>query len=795
VGGDSVPKKVQHLLCEGAAVSSRYGCIDSQKNDPTCLSGSGDVLGVGRVNVGFVALEGEKVKCSPELVCHIMRDYFLIPCQPRPFRITTQADVEGEVMMKDLTNRDFVADWWGVNFVGGETTISSGLLRCSDFHGWASPLRLSLMSTQSRREDVQGLRALAVAGVLLFHFDLGLPGGFAGVDVFFVISGFVIWRILTKEVSVTGSVDISRFLAGRFFRLVPAMGAVVLTTLLASSLVFTSRILQETTAWTAVSALLAVSNFVIAYVSGGYFGQAAEANPLLHTWSLSVEWQFYLLVPLLILLARALSKRGSGSGLFFGTFLLLLGVSSFLFNFLDLPDFAGRIDLNGFYSPIGRFWEFAAGALASQLVAKLPLTIRLAEFVSIIGLTAIIGSFVLYHEGMQTPGRSTLVPVVATVLMIWGGAEAKSAITRLMSLRPLALLGDLSYSIYLWHWPVLFYWRQTGLSDSIVSTAGLIMITLGLSWLTFNLVENPLRLSRVEHAGGTAARSGGRRISAALFFLLSPMLVLGMWSVGSGSYQKILLASDVVESIPGDIGHTKFHKVVAEEFEECADSEIKSRALSWDGFVRCQQTSGDEAVEIAIIGDSHAEHLFFGLAGEVPDREVAYYILNELPILGGSQEMADIVQHVAETDSIRTVVVSAFWVRRGVPSGELRETVDYLRAFDKRVVITNDIPTVEGITPEGCKTSLYIFGPRVCSWIDPNHESAAEISGTLKEIADNTGADFVDTYGLFCIGLTCEMTTQTSTQNGGEVLLYRDPNHLNLSGSEFVAKALSQWVR
>jgi len=236
-----------------------------------------------------------------------------------------------------------------------------------------------------------------------------------------VISGFVIWRILAREISATGTVDVSRFLAARFFRLVPAMSLAVLATVLTSSLIFTSRPLQGTTVLTAISALAGVSNFVIAYISGGYFGQAAEENPLLHTWSLSVEWQFYLLVPLIFLLAKSLWRRGYKYGIVTGTLLLAFGTGSFLFNFIDLTDFAGRVDMNGFYSPVGRFWEFAAGALASQLVEKTRLSRLVSTLISFVGLSAIMGSFVLFHEGMQTPGRSTIVPVIGTVFVIWGG--------------------------------------------------------------------------------------------------------------------------------------------------------------------------------------------------------------------------------------------------------------------------------------------------------------------------------------------------------------------------------------
>jgi len=185
------------------------------------------------------------------------------------------------------------------------------------------------MDANLKRFDIQGLRALAVIGVVFYHFDFGLTGGFIGVDVFFVISGFVIAQILMKEIRHSGKVNLRKFLTSRFFRLIPALGLVTTVTALVSFLVFTSRLVQETTAITAASSMFGFSNFVIAYVSGGYFGEAPDSNPLLHTWSLSVEWQFYLLVPVLFLLFQGIKKEWGRTALLIGLAFLLIGALSF----------------------------------------------------------------------------------------------------------------------------------------------------------------------------------------------------------------------------------------------------------------------------------------------------------------------------------------------------------------------------------------------------------------------------------------------------------------------------------
>jgi len=169
--------------------------------------------------------------------------------------------------------------------------------------------------------------------------------------------------------------------------------------------------------------------------------------------------------------------------------------SQLFFNFLNVPDlFDGRVNLNGFYSSIGRFWEFSAGVLANIIARRLTLPKNFASLLSILGLLAIISSFFLFEAAMQTPGRSTLVPIAGTVLVILGGSvNQESVITRLISIRPLTWVGDLSYSIYLWHWPIIFFWKKAGFVVSPLHGAFLLLITLGLSWLTYRLVESPSR--------------------------------------------------------------------------------------------------------------------------------------------------------------------------------------------------------------------------------------------------------------------------------------------------------------
>jgi len=219
--------------------------------------------------------------------------------------------------------------------------------------------------SDGRRFDIQGLRAVAVLLVVAFHAGLPVPGGFVGVDVFFVISGFVITGMIHRERSSTGRFRFGRFYLRRFKRLTPALSLMVAVTMVLAFCLLSPFTEQQPAAQTGIGAMLLVANFMIAYKTGDYFDAPAESNPLLHTWSLSVEEQFYLVFPAILLLGWVLSQRGRrripwvavlvGTAALISFGLVMMGASA-----LD-PSTAKY--LLEFYSPLTRAWEFAVGAL------------------------------------------------------------------------------------------------------------------------------------------------------------------------------------------------------------------------------------------------------------------------------------------------------------------------------------------------------------------------------------------------------------------------------------------------
>jgi peptidoglycan/LPS O-acetylase OafA/YrhL len=349
--------------------------------------------------------------------------------------------------------------------------------------------------TSDRRLDIQGLRALAVSLVVAFHAGLPIRSGFVGVDVFFVISGFVIGSLLLRELAASGSIDFARFYARRVRRLLPALTVMAIVVTALSTLLQSPFGPQQATARTAIGAALFAANVALFRSDSGYFDVAASDNALLHTWSLSLEEQFYFIFPAALLfgwqVARG-SRRALVSLLAIATcaslaFALWMasGHGGLLANTLG----GGHDDL-AFYLPMTRVWEFAIGGLiALRPFSKLPRW--LAEVIALAGLAAVVSSAILLDPTSPFPGANALWPVLGTAALIASGQHPTS-ISKLMSTRLLVRVGDLSYAWYLWHWPAIVFaarfWPQSNSAEII---AGFLSLVPAL--ISYHFIEERFR--------------------------------------------------------------------------------------------------------------------------------------------------------------------------------------------------------------------------------------------------------------------------------------------------------------
>jgi peptidoglycan/LPS O-acetylase OafA/YrhL len=341
-------------------------------------------------------------------------------------------------------------------------------------------------STDRFRPDIEGLRAIAVVAVILFHLEMpAISGGFLGVDVFYVISGYLITGMLVRELRRTGRIGLIRFYTRRIRRLVPAALLVSLTTLAVGAFVFSPLELEQAALGAAASAAY-VSNIWFLLQSFDYFSADAAGNPFLHTWSLAVEEQFYLIWPTLLWGTWRLSRGRIGlfSGALLGYTLLSLAAS------YAIGRYSGSA---AFYLLPSRAWQFGAGALGMLYGDRLMgLDRRWLSGGGWIALIVLVGTFFVFNSLVHFPGWRTLIPVGATVALLVAGARHAGPAS-MLSLPSFQYLGRLSYSLYLWHWPVIVLLRTPGhdltSGDRIVA----VLLTWVLSELGFRLVEDPIR--------------------------------------------------------------------------------------------------------------------------------------------------------------------------------------------------------------------------------------------------------------------------------------------------------------
>lgn len=342
------------------------------------------------------------------------------------------------------------------------------------------------------RQDIEGLRAVAVGLVVAFHgFQLPFSGGYVGVDVFFVISGFLITSLLLRERTKTGRISILGFYARRVRRILPASALVVVVTVVASYhwLGFlTGNDVAEAAKWTAVFA----ANIHFGLVGTDYFGAVTPPSPLLHMWSLGVEEQFYVVWPGLFLLLVML-VRGSRHRHVLAASLLLVCAASLAWSVTQTatsPTWA-------YFSPLTRAWELGVGALVAVVAPGIARQRHrwLVEALAAVGLIGIVASGLLLDESVPYPGWAVVWPVISTALVIAAGCANQHTLTgRVLSVQPMQWVGARSYSLYLWHWPFLTVGAQYAIVDlTLVERGGLVAAAVVASALTYRLVENPLR--------------------------------------------------------------------------------------------------------------------------------------------------------------------------------------------------------------------------------------------------------------------------------------------------------------
>ena len=464
------------------------------------------------------------------------------------------------------------------------------------------------------RPDVEGLRAVAILLVVAFHGDVPwLPGGYVGVDVFFVLSGYLITGLLLKEAVETGRVNLIKFYSRRARRLLPAAICVLVVTSGLSILVF-APIEQTNFAAATAAAAAYVSNIYFAHKTGNYHGQAAQRFPSLHLWSLGVEEQFYAFWPLFVVLGLGVYRAAP----------LLIRKRRLVAWMLA----AGSVSLAlclyitdvrqpwAFFSLPTRVWEFAAGGLGALLPAG-TLTRRmdvsrgavvLVRSISWLGIGGILFAAVAFTEATSFPGSAAMIPALSTVAILCALAiNPASRVGRVLSLPPMQLIGRLSYTWYLWHWPLLIIGGAAlgGLTGP--TRSGLLLLSLLLAYVSYKWVESPIRSQK------RLRFTPGRSLAAAA--LLTTMCLAGslLWRE----------ASFVAARSPAQAGYATVRELPRIYSISC-DAHVFETTLR-----KCEFGNARAPRTVVLIGDSHAGQWFPAAEKAFPDPEWRLIVLTK----------------------------------------------------------------------------------------------------------------------------------------------------------------------
>lgn len=650
------------------------------------------------------------------------------------------------------------------------------------------------------RPDIDGLRAIAVISVVFFHANVAMfSGGYVGVDIFFVISGFLITSIIVREIE-NGSFSILRFYERRFRRILPILFVVISITLLVGIVLLSPNQLKRLGASSAATSLF--SSNILFYLQSGYFDSASELKPLLHTWSLAVEEQFYMVIPFLLLATHTRNAN-------IRKILIVVLLISLLICIVGT-----KINpTSSFYLIHARAWELLLGSLlALKLLPELRSRIQ-RDLLGIIGIILISFSIVVFSSDTNFPGVSAMLPTVGATLIIYVGMHGKSIVGNLLSVKPIVFVGLISYSLYLWHWPILVYFKQYSIIDlSNLQRITFLSVTIVLSIFSWKYIEAPIRTQKI------------LKSRHSLFFFTTTISIVVI-TAGSLLY--------FLNGLPlrgkSDNG---FYTVDSEwiHWGECETIARGVNGKSIDDY--CVIGDENSKPDFFLWGDSHARALasaidtsakMNGVAGRIATKAACPPLLSiERPGRKTCEEFNEkILEYLSESPSIKKVFLVARWAlslegtrykkEHGKPvklvdnltvnnvtmNNEvlfgvgLTRTVDELQKIGKDVVIVKTIPEVGYDVPNAYHISKLtnrdlneLIAPTVGEYNQRN-QKVFSIFDVFEEEKD---VMIINPALYLCGDQHCKVLSD------GKVL-YRDDDHLSTFGARSISPVFESAMR
>ncbi len=627
------------------------------------------------------------------------------------------------------------------------------------------------------RPEIDGLRAIAVLAVIGFHASAKwVPGGFVGVDIFFVISGFLISGIIFRELE-KGSFSFTDFYTRRIKRILPAYIVVALFTLAVSTyLLIPNDYIFYTTSLAASWGF--ASNVFFSMLSWGYFGQRTEEFPLLHTWSLSVEEQFYFIFPILLIFLFRYCRKQIMPILFFAGLI-----------FLTLSELrTGKVG-SYFLLPY-RAHELIIGVLAFFAVRSMALrSAKLAGILAALGIVLMLGSIFLLKRGLAFPGINSLYPCLGTALLIYAchTENSDNFIALILKNKVLVFFGLISYSLYLWHWPIFSFLRYRQISLTFPVAAAAIALAVLLAFLTWKYVEVPIRNNK---------QIGFKRA----FFRFYALPAAAFFSIGLVSY--------LTEGAPQRFSDDFRQLISSYSFERDLTRSCSIRSGEYKGislnYLMEHCAFGDlgkERAEVLLFGDSHANHFkpFVEDLSRQARLKSVYFVegsCDAIDLFDGAatdglapstcqQRNADLLRMAGQ---FKFVVLASFWAYKGKEEAfekRLESAVKKIIAAGATPVIFKDNPYYE---PD--LSQCVLFKKR--GWIDPDkncnipYNFVSITQGSMDQVIDavkrkHPQTVVVDPKAVMCDASECATSV-------GNTALYKDANHINTKAAVLLAQ-------
>ncbi len=620
---------------------------------------------------------------------------------------------------------------------------------------------------------LDGVRAVAVSLVVLFHFDLlGLPGGFLGVDMFFVISGFLVSDLILRNIA-SGDFSLLRFFERRVYRILPALYASLILVLLAGYLVLLPSDLAQTAVSARASALLFAN--IHFHDTIEYFNQGSQFWMLLHHWSLSVEEQFYLIFPFVLVLLAAIKVP-------LRRIMPVLLVAAFVYS-LSL---SMRAPSAAFYLVQARFWEFLVGAQ----IAILPRTIKMprgfAEAISVAAIAAILVSARWITEPSDVYRLATLVPVAATAALIWANINTPSTrIGQLLSVGWVRKIGLISYSMYILHWPfILFaqYWAVEPLS--LFARLAVLAAMVAASWLSWRYIEQPCRII-------PTMSTKARRVSIISMVATTALIVLtANWIIANKGFET-RQSAEVTAALSGQ-------KAYSPDRIRCHSHETTKSISAEKACVLGAKVPSS----IAVWSDSHGVELAYALGKTQGEQGQSVLQLtssscpptldfNPSSIPNCAQKNRKKLEFLLSNPQIKFVVLgmsNAHFLRANPP--QMASAVAALRQAGKTVIIIKAVPLAPFNVPHAAARNAYFDKERQPVPLALiNHRKASYVmDNQIAALKKGPDLIVIDPADDFCTNTNCKTFV-----NGK--MLYFDDNHPSVFGANLIAWRITSKIK